>query len=150
MLPRVAIECRVVAEPELRFSNSGVAVAKLRVVAADRRLNQQSGEWEDGDTLWLDVTCFKKLAENVVESVAKGDLLLVTGKLKTDEWTDKDSGQTRSKVVLLADVVAASLQFRTIPHGERRAAPAAGAPPASSQYRAPAEQAYAGADEPPF
>jgi single-strand DNA-binding protein len=137
----------VAAEPELRFSNSGVAVAKLRVVAADRRKNESSGEWEDGDTLWIDVTCFKQLAENVVESVAKGDLLLVYGKLKTEEWTDRDSGGQRSKIVMIADVIAPSLQFRTIPHGggQQRSRP-----PAAQGYTAPVEQAYGGADEPPF
>lgn len=150
MLPRITLEGRVVADPGLTFGKSGTAVCKMRLVAADRRLNQQSGEWEDGDTLWMDVTCFKQLAENVVESVVKGDLVIVTGKIRTEEWDDRDTGAKRSKVAMIADTVSASLQFRTIPHGEARrtAAPA------------PANQAYGGApstygqapqtDEPPF
>jgi len=145
-LPRITMEGRVVADPELRFGQSGTAICRMRMVAADRRLNQQSGEWEDGDTLWMDVTCFKQLAENVVESVVKGDLVVVTGRIRTEEWTDKDSGMTRSKVALIADTVSASLQFRTIPHGEARRTP-----PAAQTYRAPVEQAYGPqADEPPF
>lgn len=125
MLPRVAVEGRLVAEPELRFSQSGVAVARLRVVAADRRRNEHSGEWEDGDTLWLDVTAFKQLAENVVESLVKGDLVIVTGKLRTEEWTDRDTQAKRSKVTMVADSVGPSLQFRQTPHGSKQREPAA-------------------------
>jgi single-strand DNA-binding protein len=140
------MEGRVVADPELRFAQSGTAICRMRLVAADRRLNKQTDEWEDADTLWMDVTCFKQLAENVVESVVKGDLVIVTGKIRTEEWEDRDSGAKRSKVALIADTVSASLQFRVIPHGEaRRTAPAA------QTYRAPVEQAYGPqTDEPPF
>ena len=138
------IEGRLAAEPELRFSNSGIAICRLRVVAADRRMNQQSGEWEDGDTLWIDVTAFKQLAENIVESFTKGDLVMVFGKIKTEEWEDRDSGGKRSKIAMVADAVGASVQFRTLPHaGAEHAARA----PA---YRAPVEQAYSGSEEPPF
>ena len=150
MLPRVTVECRLAADPELRFSQSGTAVARMRVVASDRRKNEQTGEWEDADTLWLDVTAFNKLAENLVESVQKGDLLIVHGKLKTDEWQDRESGQQRSKITMIADSVGASLQFRVLPH--------AGATHAQ-RAPAPVQQAYGGGQstrpwgsdqEPPF
>jgi single-strand DNA-binding protein len=152
VLPRITLEGRVVADPELRFGQSGTAVCKMRLVAADRRMNKQTNEWEDGDTLWMDVTCFKQLAENVVESVVKGDLVLVTGKIRTEEWEDRESGAKRSKVAMIADTVSASLQFRVIPHGEakqRATAPS----PAAQAYGAAAPSAYGGApqeEEPPF
>jgi single-strand DNA-binding protein len=145
------LEGRVVADPELRFGQSGTAVCKMRLVAADRRENKATGEWEDTDTLWMDVTCFKKLAENVVESVVKGDLVIVTGKIRTEEWDDRESGQKRSKVAMIADTVSASLQFRIIPHGEPRRAAAPS--PAAQAYGAAAPSAYGGApqeEEPPF
>lgn len=146
MLPRVTIDGRVAAEPELRFGQSGTAVCRLRLVAADRRKNESSGEWEDGDTLWLDATCFGKLAENVVESVKKGDLVLVYGKLRTEEWQDRDSGQKRSKVTMIADSVGAGLQFRVLPHAgsvhEQRE---------PARVSGPTQQAYPSQpDEPPF
>jgi single-strand DNA-binding protein len=149
VLPRITLEGRVVADPELRFGQSGTAVCKMRLVAADRK--KEGDEWVDGDTLWMDVTCFKKLAENVVESVVKGDLVIVTGKIRTEEWEDRDSGGKRSKVAMIADTVSASLQFRIIPHGEprRTAAPS----PAAQAYGAAAPSAYGGApqeEEPPF
>jgi single-strand DNA-binding protein len=145
VLPRVAIDGRLAADPELRFGTSGTPIANLRLVASDRRLNQASGEWEDGDVLWIDVTCFKQLAENVVESFTKGDLVLVYGKLKTDEWQDREGGK-RSKIMLIADAVGASVQFRTLPHAG--ATHAARGP--ANTYRAPVEQAYSGSEEPPF
>jgi single-strand DNA-binding protein len=148
MLPRITMEGRVVADPGLTFAQSGTPICRMRLVSADRKMNQQSGQWEDGDTLWMDVTCFKQLAENVVESVVKGDLVVVTGKIRTEEWEDRDSGGKRSKVALIADTVSASLQFRTIPHGEARARVAA---PAAQAYGAGAPSAYGTqTDEPPF
>jgi len=150
VLPRITIDGRLAADPSLRFANNGTAIASLRVVAADRKLNQSSGEWEDGDTLWIDVTCFKNLAENVVESFVKGDLVLLFGKIKTEEWTDRDSGQKRSKIAMVADSVGASVQFRTLPHAG--ATHAARAPaPVNQAYGGGAPSAYSPqTDEPPF
>jgi single-strand DNA-binding protein len=140
-LPRGAVECRLAAEPELRFSQAGKAIARLRVVASDRRRNEQTGEWEDSDSLWLDVTCFDKLAENVCESLVKGDLLLVVGRWRTDEWTDRESGQKRSKITLIADAAGPSLQFRVTPHGVKAQQ--------QREFTHPVQQAYGDA-EPPF
>lgn len=148
MLPRITLEGRVVADPGLTFGQSGIPICKMRVVAADRRENKQTGEWEDADTLWMDVTCFKQLAENVVESVVKGDLVILTGKIRTEEWDDKSGGGKRSKVAMIADTVSASLQFRIIPHGEARRTKAPA--PAAQAYGAGAPSTYSQEDEPPF
>lgn len=143
MLPVVTIEGRVVADPELRFAPSGVAVGSFRMVAASRKKNE-AGEWVDDKTLWMKVTCFKQLAENVAESLCKGDLVVVTGRLQTEEW-EKD-GEKRSATVMVADTVSASLAFRTVPRSEEtrgERAPAA----------APAVDPWSGGastEEPPF
>lgn len=144
MLPRCAVEGRVVADPELRFASSGTAVGSFRLVAADRRQNPETKEWEDADTLWLPVTCFKKLAENVIESVGKGDLVVVTGKLKTDEWTSQE-GEKKSRVVMIADTVSVSLAFRVIPHGAGRAERSTPAVPQEDQWSTSPQS-----EEPPF
>src|SRR3982750_3575066 len=103
-LPKVTLECRAVDDPELRFSSNGVAGARLRLVASDRRKNNETGTWEDGDTLWIDCTAFKQLAENVAESVMKGDLLLVVGMLRSENWETRD-GEKRSAIKMIADSV---------------------------------------------
>lgn len=146
MLPRVAMEARAAADPELRFSPAGMAVCSLRLVCSDRVKDPDSGEWKDGRTLWLDATCFRALAENVVESVVKGDLLTVTGKLQTDEWEDRETGAKRSKVTLLADTVAVSLAFRTVKHGEGQAQRTQGQ---SGQQGHAGQAGHAGSQRPP-
>lgn len=118
MLPTVQGEFRVVADPELRFSPSGVAVGNIRLVASSRK--QVDGEWVDDKTCWIDCTVFKQTAENLVDSVTKGDLVTVTGRLQTDEWEDKD-GNKRSKTVMIADSIGPSLRFRSAPHGAQAA-----------------------------
>lgn len=117
MLPVVTVEGRMVNDPELRFSPSGVAVGKFRIVASSRK--KVGDEWVDDKTLWMQVTCFKQLAENCVDSLAKGDLVVVTGRLQTDEWETQE-GEKRSATVLVADNVGPSLMFRSTPHGEGR------------------------------
>jgi len=136
-------DCRVVADPELRFAATGVAVGKFRVVASNRKQNEQ-GEGVDDKTLWLNVTCFKQLAENCAESLRKGDIVSVTGKLQTDEWQN-EQGEKRSQIVLIADSVAASLRFRTIRHGEGGEIERSKTPPADDAWsRTPQSE------EPPF
>lgn len=144
-LPRVTVDGRLAADPELRFSQAGTAVCRLRLVAADRRKNEATNEWEDASTLWLDATAFGKMAENAVESLAKGDLVLAHGRLQTDEWVDRDSGQKRSKITMIIDAIGPSLQFRQTPHS-------GGQPRQQQQERFPnpVTQAYPQGDVPPF
>lgn len=132
MLPTVTIEGRLVADPDLRFGPSGVAVCKMRVVASKQKKNEETQKWEDDRTLWIGVTAFRQLAENCAESLGKGDTVTVVGQLETDEWTN-EQGEKRSTIVVTAYSVAASLAFRTIKHGEgqaKRETPRAAAPAA--------------------
>lgn len=143
MLPLVTLEGRVVADPELRYSPSGMAVAKFRMVCSKQKFNEETKKWEDDRVLWMPVTVFKKVAENVVESIQKGDLVTVVGRLQTDEWTT-DANEKRSQVACVADSVAVSLQFRVVPHSAGRAERAT-APAAEDPWATPT-----GGDEPPF
>lgn len=144
-LPRCSVECRAVADPELRFSPSGVAVANLRLVAQDRRFNKQTNEWEDGDILWFRGTAFKQLAENISESVSKGELLLVTGKWKTDEWEDQE-GNKKSATGFILDDVAKSLKGGAITASAQKAerSQPQSKPSDSDPWASPSS------DEPPF
>jgi single-strand DNA-binding protein len=144
MLPMVSMECRAAADPELRFSPSGVAVSRIRTVSSSRK-RLDDGSWVDDKTCWLDVTCFKQLAENVAESVAKGDLLVVTGKLQTDEWEDRETGQKRSATKMIADSVAVSLAFRTVKHGSSSGASRSSTPDDDDPFATPS----GGSDDPP-
>src|SRR5690348_6113573 len=95
MLPIVTGEFRAAADPNLRFAPSGTAVCDVRAVASSRK--KQGDEWVDDKTCWVRLTGFKRVAENMAESIEKGDLITVTGKVSTDEWEDKE-GQKRTTV----------------------------------------------------
>lgn len=73
---------RLGADPELRYTNTGKAVANLRVVDQERRKNDQTGHWEDaGEPLWLSVSLWGAKAEALANEARKGDLVTVTGRL---------------------------------------------------------------------
>jgi single-strand DNA-binding protein len=99
-------------DPELRYTNSGMQVASFGVAVNERKRNPDSGQWEDGETSFFDITCFRELAENVAESVTKGTRVVVVGTLKQRSW-DTDDGQKRSKVEVIADEVGPSLRWAT-------------------------------------
>lgn len=93
---------RVGRDPELRYTPSNMAVLDLGLALTDRV--KRGEKWED-ETSWIEVTFFGKTAETVSKYVAKGDNLGVSGRLKQDEWTDKESGAKRSKVKVICERV---------------------------------------------
>jgi single-strand DNA-binding protein len=107
-------------EPELRFTNTGQAVATFGLAVNRRWQNRQTNEWEEA-TSFFDVTCWAQMAENVAESVAKGARVIVTGRLEQRSWETQD-GDKRSKVEIVADEVGPSLRWATaqITKNERR------------------------------
>lgn len=109
MLPTVQGEFRVAAEPSLRFSPGGMAVGSFRAVASSRK-KTDDGEWVDDKTCWVTVTGFRKIAENMAESLEKGDLVVVVGKLQTEDWEDKE-GVKRTSMNIIADFVGPALTF---------------------------------------
>jgi single-strand DNA-binding protein len=143
-LPTITMEGRLTADPELRFTPSGAAVTNFTLAANDRV--KDGDEWKDGEALFLRCSCWKQLAENVAESTRKGDLVIVTGKLGQRSYETRE-GEKRTVVELKAFTVAASLQFRTIRHGEGRAERGAESAPAEDPWATPSG---AGDPEPPF
>ena len=99
-------------DPELRYTNSGMQVVGFGVAINQRRRNNETGQWEDGETSYFDITCFRELAENVAESVSKGTRVIVTGTLRQRSWETPD-GDKRSKIEIIADEVGPSLRWAT-------------------------------------
>ena len=95
------------ADPELRFTKSGVAFVKLRVAVTERK-KQADGTWTDGDTLWMDVSAWNNLAENCAESLSKGSRVIVTGNLKPRTFEKKD-GTIGTAIELEATDIGPSL-----------------------------------------
>jgi single-strand DNA-binding protein len=107
----VTIVGNATREPEIRATNGGLTIASFGVAINQRRKNER-GEWEDGETSYFDVTCFRELAENVAESITKGTRVIVSGTLRQSSW-ETPEGDKRSKIEVIADEVGPSLRWAT-------------------------------------
>lgn len=138
---QITVVGNAVEDPELRFTPSGAAVAKFRIASTPRTLDRASGEWRDGEPLFLGCNVWREMAESVAESVTKGMRLIVTGRLRCRQYETKQ-GEKRQSWELEVDEVGPSLRYatakvnkmgRTSGHGgqqgsTRAAAPAGGDP----------------------
>ena len=102
----------VVADPELRFTPSGAAVANFRVASTPRVYNRDAGQYEDGEALFLTCNVWRQAAENVAESLSKGMRVIVNGRLKQRSYQTKD-GDNRTVYEVEVDEVGPSLKFAT-------------------------------------
>lgn len=102
------------ADPELRFTPTGRAVARFTVMENRRRRSEDGQGWQDAEPNAYRVQAWGSFAENVVESCGKGDRVTVTGSIVTDRWTDKETGQERTAQHVNADEVGFSLRFHTV------------------------------------
>lgn len=102
----MSIKGRAGSDASLRFTPNGRATADFSVADTPRRKNEQTGQFEDaGPTLWQRVQVWGPEAEKAAEEVRKGSLVSVSGRVKADEWQDKQTGETRKSTTLVADVV---------------------------------------------
>jgi single-strand DNA-binding protein len=100
------------ADPELRFTTSGAAVASFTVCSTPRRFDKATGQWRDGDTFFLRCSVWRGQAENLCASLTKGARVLVSGNLKQRSYETAD-GDKRTVVELDVEEVAASLMYAT-------------------------------------
>jgi single-strand DNA-binding protein len=97
-------------DPELRFTPGGAAICQF-ALAVNRRWKQNG---EDKESVsFFDVKAWGSLGENAAASLVKGNRALVSGRLEQESWPDKDTGATRSKVVLVADAIGPDLRWAT-------------------------------------
>jgi single-strand DNA-binding protein len=161
-------------DPELRFTPSGAPVANFRVASTPRTFDRQSGEWRDGDPLFMSCSVWRQMAENVAESLQRGMRVVVTGRLKQRSYETRD-GQQRTVVELDVEEIGPSLRYATAkvtktqrsgggfggggapaaPAGGGQSDPWATSPPPGGQAGSGGGQAdpWAGgteSDEPPF
>ena len=155
----ITVVGNLVDDPELRFTQAGVAVAKFRIASTPRVYDKQANEWKDGDSLFLTCSAWRKLAENVAESLAKGVRVIVQGRLKQRSYED-GQGVKRTVYELDVDEVGPSLARATAKveknqpgSGNRGGTPTddpwATAKPANGQQQ-PAAQGAGYSDEPPL
>jgi len=99
-------------DPELKFTTSGDAVANFTVASTPRTFDRQSNEWKDGDPLFLGCSVWRQSAENVAESLRKGQRVIVTGALRVRQFERQD-GSKGTSVEMTVDEIAPSLRFAT-------------------------------------
>lgn len=109
--PQLTIVGNTTQDPELRFTPSGAAVASFTVASTPRQYDKQSGEYRDGETLFLRCSVWREQAEHVAESLTRGMRVVVVGRLKQRSY-EKD-GQKRTSYELDVDEVAPSLRYAT-------------------------------------
>ncbi|AXK46589.1 single-stranded DNA-binding protein [Brachybacterium saurashtrense] len=100
------------ADPELRFTQSGIAVASFTIASTPRTFDRQSNEWKDGEALFLRCSIWRDAAENVAESLEKGARVVAQGRLKQRSFTDRE-GQNRTSIELDVDEIGPSLRYAT-------------------------------------
>ena len=108
----VTVIGNLTADPDLRFTPAGVAMAKFTVASTPRVFDRDSSEYKDGDPLFLTCTAWRDLAEHVADSMHKGTRVVVVGRLRLSRW-ETDEGEKRSAYGLDVDEVGVSLRFAT-------------------------------------
>jgi single-strand DNA-binding protein len=98
---QITLVGNLVDDPEMRFTASGAAVANFRVASTPRTFDRASGEWKDGESMFLTCTVWRQYAENVAESLQRGMRVIVQGRLKQRSY---DTQQGEKRTVLLVDV----------------------------------------------
>jgi single-strand DNA-binding protein len=106
----ITIVGNLTADPELRFTPSGAAVANFTVASTPRTFDRQSNEWKDGETLFMRCSIWRDAAENIAESLHRGTRVIATGRLKSRSYDTKE-GEKRTVIELDVDEVGPSLRY---------------------------------------
>jgi single-strand DNA-binding protein len=101
----------MVADPEIRFGATGIAILSARVVTSGRK--KVGEKWEDVDTTYWNVSAFRQLAENAAESLSKGDKVIIVGKVKQRSYETAE-GEKRTVTEVTADEIAANMRNATV------------------------------------
>jgi single-strand DNA-binding protein len=164
----ITVVGNLTADPELRFTPAGAAVANFTVASTPRMFDRQSNEWKDGEALFLRCSIWREAAENVAESLTRGSRVIVTGRLKQRSFETRE-GEKRTVVEVEVEEIGPSLKYATAKVNKASRSggnsgggfgggnSGGGGAPRSSEPKddpwgsAPASGSFSGADdEPPF
>ena len=152
-LNKVMLIGRLTRDPECRMFSNGGKVANFGFAVNNRKKNQQTGQWED-EPVFLDCEAFNrgetgKTADLIEQYLRKGAQAYIEGHLKLDQWNDKTTGDKRTKIKIVVDVVQ-FLEPRKDDGGQRSSAPRRqDAPPAGSDFDAGGDSAPPMSEPPP-
>jgi len=106
----VTLVGNLVEDPELRFTPSGVAMARVKL-AVNRRYRDRDDQWQE-ETSFFGGTCWREVAENISESLSKGDRVFITGRLRQRSW-ETNTGEKRYDIEVVIDEIGPSLRWAT-------------------------------------
>ncbi len=149
MTNSITVVGNLVEDPELRFTPSGAAMARIRV-AVNRRWRDQQGEWQE-QTSFFGGTLWREAAENAAESLQKGARVIITGRLEQRSWENQE-GERRSVVEIAIDEMGPSLRWATasVTKTARTGGSDWNQQPAAAVPAAPVARTDYGPDEAPF
>lgn len=108
----ITVVGNLTADPELRYTQGGLAVANFTIASTPRTFDRQANDWKDGDALFLRASCWREFAEHVAGSLTKGSRVVATGRLKQRNYDDRD-GNKRTAIELEVDEIGPSLRYAT-------------------------------------
>ena len=108
----ITVTGNLVAAPELRYTANGTAVANFRVASTPRRFDNQTNQFIDGEPLFLTCNVWRQAAENVANSLTKGDRVIVNGRLRQRSFETRE-GEKRTVIEVEVDEVGPSLKYAT-------------------------------------
>ncbi|TFD28697.1 MULTISPECIES: single-stranded DNA-binding protein [Cryobacterium] len=147
----ITVVGNLTSDPELRYTQNGLAVANFTIASTPRTFDRAANEWKDGDALFLRASVWREFAEHVAGSLTKGSRVIASGRLKQRSYETKE-GEKRTSMELEIDEIGPSLRYATASltraqsSGPRSGAPAVGgqgndepwAPSAPAKAAAPA------------
>lgn len=108
----ITVVGNLTSDPELRYTQNGIAVANFTIASTPRNFDRAANEWKDGDALFLRASVWKEFAEHVAGSLTKGSRVIATGRLKQRSYETKE-GEKRTSMELEIDEIGPSLRYAT-------------------------------------
>jgi single-strand DNA-binding protein len=108
----ITVVGNLTADPELRYTQNGLAVANFTIASTPRTYDRASNEWKDGEALFLRASCWREFAEHVAGSLTKGTRVMAQGRLRQRSYETKE-GEKRTSIELDIDEIGPSLRYAT-------------------------------------
>lgn len=108
----ITVVGNLTADPELRYTQNGLAVANFTIASTPRTFDRQSNEWKDGEALFLRASVWREFAEHVAGSLTKGSRVIAQGRLRQRQYETKE-GEKRTSIELEIDEIGPSLRYAT-------------------------------------
>ncbi|MFD1720515.1 single-stranded DNA-binding protein [Amnibacterium endophyticum] len=108
----ITVVGNLTSDPELRYTQNGLAVANFTIASTPRSFDRQSNEWKDGEALFLRASVWRDFAEHVAGSLTKGSRVIASGRLKQRSYQDRE-GNNRTAIELEVDEIGPSLRYAT-------------------------------------